>query len=683
MGSNYGGVVMPQKRAAWLLILVVVMVSPFAVSVTFARTWKSSGRTYSLDAEFVESKDGTVSLRKPNGDVIQVSVSRLSAEDQAYVTEQAAGNGVSSAMAAASSPSIGKLTFTQLVQSANRLRTASEVLRLYKMFLQDKNITEADRKAAEKQLPTWEERAKKQMVRIGLRWLTPAESRNKKLQARQLVAEAVRLIKIGQFDTAISKCIKASRTDEDNIQADFILGLGYALLGCDAEKASHHFAVCVRRDPRHISALNNLALGEVRLKRYSKALSHWQTALELAPAAPEVIQNIGRLLHLARQGRLHVLTGTQRRFSDLYAMAAVSADAKDFNRRIGWLYMGYYKPLGEPSVKDKDVDQPVRQLKTRLRIAGCATGFVVHPEYILTNRHVVQDKSGRLRAGLLVVPPEEKNRKLPASVVVRAEGRDNDLAVIHCKGLTAQPLPFIKDDFTKRGTEIMVFGFPGIFDWATPSLKSTRGAIAGLPDESFNRYFSDAITNPGNSGGPICDKTGSVLAIHVAATGPAALLSKNYALHIPHSHALPLINKWIPNYNQLPPNTEIKEWVDVDGLVSRSTVLIWIQSRVSNFGISPKPKVKRKGKEKDHNKPQPMEDRWCMTCYGRGTKQCPNRKCKNGIVVTKRWTVVGVDPGTGYTVTRNEPYRDPRKKCGGKGVVRCPDCHNGIDKSLR
>ncbi len=113
------------KRAAWLLVLVVVPFSQVTVSVTFARIWKSSNGAYSIDAEFVESKDGTVSLRKSNGDTITVSVSRLSVEDQAYVTEQAASNGVSSAKADPSSSPAVVRTFTQLVQSANRLRKAS------------------------------------------------------------------------------------------------------------------------------------------------------------------------------------------------------------------------------------------------------------------------------------------------------------------------------------------------------------------------------------------------------------------------------------------------------------------------------------------------------------------------------------------------------------------------------
>lgn len=131
-----------------------------AAPPAFARTWKSSDGVYSLDAEYVGAKDGTVSLRKPNGDVIKLPLARLSAEDQAYVAKQAVATDESSTTAVATPSSPQKQRFSQLVQLSGRLRTASEVLRAYKLFLQDDRIAEPDRKAAEEQLPVWEERAK-------------------------------------------------------------------------------------------------------------------------------------------------------------------------------------------------------------------------------------------------------------------------------------------------------------------------------------------------------------------------------------------------------------------------------------------------------------------------------------------------------------------------------------------
>lgn len=658
------------------MVIAIVVVSTIAVSLTYARTWKSTNGKYSVEADFVGFKDGEVSLRKESGDLIQVPMSRLCPEDQDYVKSQAsseqasAENESTEETIAASSLPKKQWTYEKLVKSANCLRTASEVLRLYKMFLQDASITEVDREAAKKELPTWEERAKKKMVRIGFRWLTPEEAEDQKLQARQLVDEALRLIGVKQFDTAIEKLRKASKIDGESLQADFLLGLGYAIIGCDPEKANRHFAECVRRDPQHICTLNNLALTEVRLQKYALALSHWRMSLELAPAAPEVIQNLGRVLYLMNQGRLHMPSQIQSQFTDLYAAASVAADAKDFSNRTGWLYMGYYASLGEKPADIENAGQRNTQANARLTTIGSGTGFVVHPEYILTNRHVVEGGKE-----FLVALPGEENLKLPARVVEVANGQDDDLAIVHCKGLTAPPVPFIKAGFAQRGTEIMILGFPGMLPGKTPTLKSTRGIIAGLPDESYNWYAMDAIANPGNSGGPVCDATGSVLGILVAVTGSAAHLYKDYTLVIPHSRALPLLEKCILDYKQLPPNTKELKWVDVDGLVSRSTVLIWVRGMPSNGGITASTKSKQ-------TRSQALEDPWCMRCSGRGTVPCPNRKCNKGNVNVKQMVVAGVDPATGRKYYKEKFFGTTCTTCNGKGFVPCPDCHGGIDKSL-
>lgn len=622
------------------------------------RTWKSSDGIYSLDAEYVGAKDGKVKLRKPSGDVIEVLLARLSAEDQAYVAKQAIATDEAATPDAATSPPPQKQTLSQVLDLSGRLRTASEVLRAYKLFLQDVQIAESDRKAAVEQLTVWEERAKKQLVRVGSRWLAPAEADDLKRQVRQLNDEALRLLEVGQTEAAIDNCVKASKLDPDAILADFLLGLQYALLSCDAKSANKHFAECVRRDARHVSALNNLALSEVRLRDYTQALTHWRRALEIAPAAPEVIQNLGRLLHLANQGRVPLQSGVQRRLNDLYAAAAVLADAKAFDSQVGWLYMGYYSQLDEPIVRGKHD-------KNKLIITGSGTGFVVHPEYILTNRHVVEGS-----AGLLVVPGGDENDELPATVVGIADGEDDDFAVIHCKGLSAPPLPFIGSDLAPRGSEIIVSGFPGMLPGKKPSLKVTRGIIAGLPDESYNAYAVDAISNPGNSGGPICDETGSVLGILYAATVP---LEMDYSLGIPHSRALPLLKKLIHGFEQLPPNANKKQWSDVDRMVSNSTVLIWVQKTKSIDGIT--------GKHADSKGTRPFEDRWCMNCAGTGITKCPT--CQGtGMAVAAPLTIVKSIGPTGTEHRNAFPERVTCWSCSGLAKGKCPGCINGIEVGL-
>lgn len=72
-----------------LPLLAVTSLFLLAAPQVTIRTWKSSDGLYSINAEYVGTKDGKVSLRKQNGVVIEVALDRLSTEDQAYVAKQA------------------------------------------------------------------------------------------------------------------------------------------------------------------------------------------------------------------------------------------------------------------------------------------------------------------------------------------------------------------------------------------------------------------------------------------------------------------------------------------------------------------------------------------------------------------------------------------------------------------
>jgi hypothetical protein len=158
---------------------------------------------------------------------------------------------------------------------------------------------------------------------------------------------------------------------------------------------------------------------------------------------------------------------------------------------------------------------------------------------------------------------------------------------------------------------------------------------------------------------------GGLLAVDVGLGNPGAL-------GIPHSRALPLLEKCIPGYRQLLPNTEIKQWPDVDAMASRSTVLIWVKGFASHVGV-PRARKAQKGA-------QPLEDPWCMTCYGRGTVECPIRECHRGFVaVTRTHTVVKPNGGVASIPTQTLVKC---KTCGGKGVP-CANCNHGLERSLR
>ena len=194
----------------------------------------------------------------------------------------------------------------------------------------------------------------------------------------------------------------------------------------------------------------------------------------------------------------------------------------------------------------------------------------------------------------------------------------------------------------------------------------------------------DAASNPGNSGGPICDSTAGVLGVLLGVT--AGQTHFNYSLGIPHSAALPFLEKNIPAFHKSTTDGKTKkDWPDVVDQVGASTVLIQIQRAATDSGLPRRPKTPPNS-GKGASRPRTVkvwdvcEDPWCMKCYGDGTIKCP--KCKDGWVYTTKQKALGVNPATRQKITDTIQVRVHCPTCHGKGRLPCPDCVKGIDKHL-
>jgi S1-C subfamily serine protease len=137
------------------------------------------------------------------------------------------------------------------------------------------------------------------------------------------------------------------------------------------------------------------------------------------------------------------------------------------------------------------------------------TGFVVAPDRVLTNQHVV-DGCNRVLARtadgrwLAATPPAQVDAAL-------------DLAVLTVPGNPGPTLPFRSGPTVRRGEDVIVYGFPlaGLLS-ADPKL--TRGvinALAGVRNDPNNFQIS-AEVQPGNSGGPMLDLQGHVVGVVVS-----------------------------------------------------------------------------------------------------------------------------------------------------------------------
>jgi len=557
------------------------------------RTWSSATGTYKTEAELVQLKDdGTVVLKKKDGGVIEVPLSKLSAADQQYLRTQtkgkpgsskpgssspgrgtpAAGKGVPSAGApgatpgkspSAPAPAAGKSandppkTPEETEAEAQLCRTAKEALLIYKFYLAKPNLTVLQRGTAEANLKAWQKRADEDQVRLGAKWMPKAEADKIREKADAKIEMAMEMLRLNNGAQAQQYLQEASELDPDSIKADFLMGVVWGVINND-RKSQIHFERCLKREPGNVSVLNNLAVSLASQKKFVDAAKYWKTAATNAPKMKALAQNIGSLITMAGSNQAKLPPKTMSELSEVYE-GLITTHGNPRPTRIGFVFT---PPYGSDWASGKG--KRGGGGKGESVVVGSGSGFVVHPHIILTNRHVIEHASG-----LLVLDPKNsKAEPMAAELIAIADGKD--LALVRCNKLDAPPVRLI-DKLPPRGTDIMVLGYPLGPSFGT-ALKSTRGSMVAMPDAQVdNMCLYDALTNPGNSGGPLCDQSGRVAAVVCAVTGS---VGGTYGAAIPIADAIPFLRKQVPDLAASLAEAEKLDWPAVDALVSPSTVLI-------------------------------------------------------------------------------------------------------------
>jgi S1-C subfamily serine protease len=156
----------------------------------------------------------------------------------------------------------------------------------------------------------------------------------------------------------------------------------------------------------------------------------------------------------------------------------------------------------------------VKVLGTACGVGVEGSGWVADDGLVVTNAHVVagQDDTRVLPGGT--------GSGLPAQAV--AFDPRNDLAVLRVDGLDAPPLPIARDP--AAGTSAAILGFPlnGPYDVRPGRLGQTREVVT---QDAYGRgpvrrriASLRGIVRSGNSGGPMVDGAGRVVATIFAAT---------------------------------------------------------------------------------------------------------------------------------------------------------------------
>ena len=164
-------------------------------------------------------------------------------------------------------------------------------------------------------------------------------------------------------------------------------------------------------------------------------------------------------------------------------------------------------PLPVPVAPPPQVEQ--QRPNPQARAASTGTGFVVAPDRVMTNHHVV-DNCNR------IVMRAPDGRWLGAVPPARVDAQ-LDLALLAVPGLPGPALAFRSGPAVRRGEGVVVFGFP-LAGVLSSDPKLTRGEINGLAGLADNRsqFQISAAVQPGNSGGPMLDMQGHVVGVVVS-----------------------------------------------------------------------------------------------------------------------------------------------------------------------
>ena len=547
-----------------------------------------------------------------------------------------------------------------LDRQARQQVSANQAFQLYQQFERTNTMSGKLREIFDSRLGHWKERSDKGLVRLGSKWVTPALRQEVAAETRQMVDEAFTLIKFGDKDGARKKLLEASRHDRNAILPDFVLGvLNSGKWSSDSvsypEHAIKHFKVVLQRAPQHVGAMNNLAVAYLKEGEVRRAVRYWEDAKALDPDNSAVKHNVRRALFESTRGTIDVNRGTLDKLRNMVTVEDASVPLEGSG--LAWAI----SPVVVPDIEQAEPADPPEKSDDQQIVSSSSTGtgFVVAPNYVLTNCHVIKDELYGTADVVQVSIPGSGNEPVVADVVAVSE--QHDLALLRTAEFNAPALNISLAE-PRLGSEVMAIGFP-LGDQYGQGVKVTRGSIVALPEPSHERLLYDALLNAGNSGGPLLGRDGNVVAVNTFYTTIGRPMSGG----VPGNFAIEFVVDCIPDFSGVPATDEIA-WPDIAELGAKSTVL------VSVLFADAAPVLARDGQASVQA--TYFADRSCAHCKGWGKVACPHPKCSGGgILKYKTYTDVVAASKLGITTQkRRKGFKSRCPTCSGDNAVSCRFC---------
>ena len=200
--------------------------------------------------------------------------------------------------------------------------------------------------------------------------------------------------------------------------------------------------------------------------------------------------------------------------------------------------------------------------------ASSGSGFIVDAQgHILTNAHVADD------CATILIGPGNRARLVAKDI-------RNDLALLEDAEARVAPALVFRSDPVRLGEEVVAAGFP-LHGILADSVNITPGVVSSLSGPQNDSRFlqTTAAVQPGNSGGPLVDRSGKVVGVVTAKLDSTFALEEgfipeNVNFAIRDDMVRPFLEANRINFEVGPRDATVKSIEEVAELVRRSVVSI-------------------------------------------------------------------------------------------------------------
>jgi S1-C subfamily serine protease len=321
----------------------------------------------------------------------------------------------------------------------------------------------------------------------------------------------------GKLDLALADYSRAIEINPRYFEAYNNRGNVFMARG-DNQRALQEFERALKINPTYAIAHNNRGEAFENMKQLEDAMAAYNRAIELNPRYARAYANRGDIWRKMDQrdnaiaDYRHALTLDGRNTLALAGLKTLGVSPTS---------AGSTGPAPAAPSRSDPFDRGSQVARTsppaaapppavapREKGGSTGTGFFVSSQgHVLTNHHVVDNCNS------IAVAVDGS-----VSTAARVIGRDskNDLALLATTGLKPDTVPNLRPG-VRLGESIFVYGFPlsGLLASSGNFTIGNVTAVAGVGDDTTMIQMS-APVQPGNSGGPVFDQHGNVVAVVVS-----------------------------------------------------------------------------------------------------------------------------------------------------------------------